>query len=165
MMRTFALLLAASLLVLANGCSSADEGPTFKPPATNRESAGEKPVGTKVENPTPVILDSGVRIIDEVVGSGREARRGSVILARYTGTLENGTVFDQTDVNGPPAKFLLSTGPAGVIGGFVEGISGMREGGVRTMRIPWALGYGDESSKTIPSRSNLIFKVELVEVR
>ena len=150
--------------IISPGCAKDDTGPTFRPPATDPAGGPPRATGTKVENPVTVTLDSGVLITEETLGQGKEAVRGSVVLVHYVGKLEDGTVFDQTNSAGPPTRFVLNTGPGGVIGGFVEGISGMHAGGIRTMVIPWAMGYGTTKKPKIPARSNLMFRVELVAV-
>lgn len=93
---------------------------------------------------------------------GEVARVGDTIQVRYTGMLEDGTVFDSTG-DGEPAKFLLSVDQ--LIEGWVQGIPGMREGEVRKLIIPPELGYGElGSGDRIPPDATLTFEIELVEV-
>ena len=114
--------------------------------------------------PREEALPSGVRTKDTRIGNGAEATAGSVVRIRYKGSLEDGTVFDETDAEQPPVQFILVTGPGGVIPGFMQGIIGMRAGGERTIQIPWRLGYGDRPQAGIPARSDLTFEVKLVHV-
>ena len=160
-MKTTALLL---LITLFSGCTTEDRAIDVNRAAGGSRRATARAGGIKVQNPSTVVLDSGVRIKDLVIGKGREARRGSVVLVHYTGTLKDGKVFDKTDRSGKPTRLILNTGPGGVIPGFAQGIQGMREGGVREIWIPWQLGYGPTPQSGIPARSNLTFKVELMEV-
>jgi FKBP-type peptidyl-prolyl cis-trans isomerase len=162
-MRMLGWLPGLALLVSLAAC--ADKPLTFRPPAESRGNGGRAAGGSKVENPRSVTLDSGVRITDLVIGKGREATRGSVVQVHYKGTLPDGVVFDQSDRSRLPSRFVLSTGPGGVIAGFVDGIAGMHEGGSREIRVPWQLGYGDKGTAGIPARSNLTFVVDLVEVK
>src|SRR5689334_1986834 len=58
-----------------------------------------------------VTLDNGImyRWISHGSGQGRKATWASTIQARYKGSLVDGTVFDQTKPNDPPAEFELSS--------------------------------------------------------
>lgn len=95
-------------------------------------------------------------------GVGEEAREGSRVKVFYRGTLEDGTVFDQTGEN-EPATFELKRG--GVIDGFRIGIQGMKEGGERRIWIPGHMAYGAQGRRPkIGPWANLIFVVELLEV-
>ena len=163
-MRPRVLLLFATWLVFVSACAQKYEGPIFRPPTTDATRKESLATGKRIDNPVTITLDSTVRITDEVLGSGKEATRGSVVLVHYVGTLEDGTTFDKTKREGQPARFVLSTGPGGVIAGFVEGITGMHAGGVRTIVIPWVMGYGASEKGNIPARSNLKFQVTLVAV-
>mgnify|MGYP003394941154 CR=1 FL=1 len=98
---------------------------------------------------------------DEMVGEGAEAVIGSIVMVHYTGTLDNGTVFD-TSVGGQPYRFVLGGGQ--VIPGWDQGIQGMREGGKRLLIIPPELAYGTQGYGPIPPNATLIFQVELVDV-
>jgi FKBP-type peptidyl-prolyl cis-trans isomerase len=99
---------------------------------------------------------------DEVVGTGAEAVAGKSVTVNYTGTLENGTVFDSSYSRNQPFTFTLGTGQ--VIKGWDEGVVGMKVGGKRKLVIPPSLGYGDQSAGTIPPNSTLIFVIQLVSV-
>ncbi len=98
---------------------------------------------------------------DELVGTGEEAVIGSTVTVHYTGTLDNGTVFD-TSVGGQPYRFVLGGGQ--VIPGWDQGIQGMREGGKRLLIIPPELAYGTQGYGPIPPNATLIFQVEVVDV-
>ena len=101
---------------------------------------------------------------DQVVGDGAEAKEGSTITVKYTGKLQDGTVFDSTEKQGgQPATFTLAKGQ--LIDGWVEGIPGMKVGGKRTLTIPPDKGYGAQGSGSIPPNATLIFDIELVDVK
>jgi FKBP-type peptidyl-prolyl cis-trans isomerase len=103
-------------------------------------------------------------VADEVVGSGAEAKEGDTITVKYTGTLQDGTVFDSTEKQGgQPATFQLAKGQ--LIDGWVQGIPGMKVGGKRKLVIPPSLGYGNQAQGGIPPNSTLIFEIELVDVK
>ena len=108
--------------------------------------------------------------IDVVVGTGAEARSGSVQV-HYTGWLHDpskaaghGKKFDSSVDRGQPFEFRLGAGQ--VIRGWDEGVAGMKEGGKRTLIIPPEMGYGARGAGgVIPPNATLVFDVELVKVR
>jgi hypothetical protein len=110
-----------------------------------------------------VSTQSGLRYIDEVVGSGESPRPGQNVTVHYTGTLENGTKFDSSVDRGQPYTFPIGTGV--VVKGWDEGIMTMKVGGKRKLIIPANLGYGAAGRPpTIPPNSTLLFEVELLGV-
>src|SRR6266487_5606798 len=57
-----------------------------------------------------VTTASGLRFIDEVVGTGDSPKPGRNVTVHYTGTLENGTKFDSSVDRGQPYPFRIGTG-------------------------------------------------------
>jgi len=108
--------------------------------------------------------------IDEVVGSGAEAKPGMDVQVNYTGWLydqqakdHRGAKFDSSLDHGAPFSFPLGQGR--VIKGWDEGVAGMRVGGKRILLIPAALGYGERGAgRAIPPGASLVFEVELLQV-
>ena len=107
--------------------------------------------------------------IDTVVGKGKQASTGNTVTVKYTGWLYSpqspkgrGPQFD-TSVGGAPFTFPLGMGA--VIKGWDEGVAGMKVGGKRTLIIPAELGYGSRGVGPIPPNANLMFDVELVDVK
>ena len=75
-----------------------------------------------------------------------------------------GQKFDSSLDRNEPLVFPLGAGY--VIKGWEEGIPGMKEGGKRTLRIPFNLGYGMHGAgDVIPPYADLIFDVELLKIR
>ena len=105
-----------------------------------------------------------LEIEDLSVGKGREAKSGDTVHVQYTGTLTNGKKFDSSyDHGGDPFKFTIGKGE--VIKGWDQGVSGMKAGGKRRLRIPSDLGYGEKGSPpNIPPGAGLVFEVELVSI-
>lgn len=105
-----------------------------------------------------------LKITDHEVGSGKEAKSGSVVAVHYTGTLTDGSKFDSSRDRGTPFEFPLGQGK--VIQGWEQGIVGMKVGGKRRLEIPPELGYGERGfPPVIPPSSTLIFEVELIDVK
>lgn len=105
-----------------------------------------------------------LQITDTVVGTGIAAIKGALLICQYEGFLEDGTKFDSSYDHGRPFQFVIGSGR--VIKGWDQGLMGMKEGGKRTLFVPAHLGYGERQiGKFIKPHSNLIFYVELLEVR
>ncbi|WP_394840403.1 FKBP-type peptidyl-prolyl cis-trans isomerase [Pendulispora rubella] len=104
-----------------------------------------------------------MEIVDEVVGTGREAKSGDKVKVHYTGTLMNGKKFDSSRDRGDPFDFKLGAGQ--VIKGWDQGVAGMKVGGKRKLTIPYDLAYGEAGHPPdIPAKAALKFDVELIAV-
>ncbi|MDB4944144.1 MAG: FKBP-type peptidyl-prolyl cis-trans isomerase [Labilithrix sp.] len=141
---------AGVVLVFAGaGCSKkVDEPPQadFKPSESTPLPAGPE----KLE------------IVDEVVGTGPEAKKGDKVKVHYTGSLLNGKVFDSSVGKDP---FEVTIGAGQVIKGWDNGLPGMHVGGKRKLTIPWQDAYGEKGSPpTIPGKAALKFDVELLSI-
>lgn len=111
-----------------------------------------------------VTTPSGLKYVDQVLGTGDVATAGKTTTVHYTGWLENGKKFDSSVDRGQPFSFPLGAGR--VIQGWDEGVQGMKVGGKRKLTIPSDLGYGPRGAGgVIPSNATLIFDVELLGVR
>jgi FKBP-type peptidyl-prolyl cis-trans isomerase len=110
---------------------------------------------------------SGLQFQDVVVGDGAEAKSGMRVSVHYTGWLykngQRGKKFDSSKSRGQPFRFHLDGGE--VIGGWDEGVQGMKVGGSRILVIPPELGYGAHGAGgVIPPNATLIFEVDLLAV-
>ncbi len=113
---------------------------------------------------------SGLQYDDITVGAGDEARAGQRVSVHYTGWLHDpaaagnrGAKFDSSKDRGQPFRFHLGMGQ--VIGGWDEGVQGMRVGGTRVLTIPPDLGYGAHGAGgVIPPNATLVFEVDLLAV-
>lgn len=107
---------------------------------------------------------------DTVIGKGAEAVKGRLVVVNYTGWLYDekasrlrGRQFDSSVGRGP---FSFPLGAGRVIKGWDDGVEGMRVGGKRTLIIPSRMAYGPNGAGgVIPPNADLIFDVELLEVR
>lgn len=105
-----------------------------------------------------------LEIVDIEIGDGKEAVKGALILTHYTGCLEDGTKFDSSHDRGQPFECVIGTGR--VIKGWDIGIMGMKTGGKRRLVVPAHLAYGERQvGLHIKPNSNLVFEIELLEVR
>jgi FKBP-type peptidyl-prolyl cis-trans isomerase len=108
---------------------------------------------------------SGLQYWDLKQGTGATATSGKTVSVHYTGWLaKDGKKFDSSVDRGQPFMFQLGAGQ--VIKGWDEGVSGMKVGGKRQLRIPPELGYGARGAAgVIPANATLIFDVELLAVK
>jgi FKBP-type peptidyl-prolyl cis-trans isomerase len=106
---------------------------------------------------------SGLKYLDEVVGTGESPAPGKTVIVHYTGRLENGTKFDSSVDRGQPFEFTIGVGQ--VIKGWDEGVMSMKVGGKRKLIVPPDLGYGARGAGPIPPNAILLFEVELLGVR
>lgn len=113
------------------------------------EDANLKPIGT-----------AGLMYRDLKVGDGPEVPRGADVVMDYIGwRRSDGKVFD-TSFKGP-TPFQSSLG--GLIGGWQEGVPGMKVGGIRKLVIPPELGYGARGAGAdIPPNATLVFEIEVL---
>ncbi|AUN98237.1 FKBP-type peptidyl-prolyl cis-trans isomerase [Bacteriovorax stolpii] len=103
-------------------------------------------------------------ITDTLIGEGLEPSKGALVFAHYEGFLEDGTKFDSSHEKGKPFQFVFGVGR--VIKGWDQGLVGMKVGGKRTLHVPAHLAYGERQiGAFIKPHSNLIFHIELLEVR
>lgn len=104
-----------------------------------------------------------LQVTDIRLGDGKAVVKGALITTQYTGTLEDGTVFDSSWERGKPFQCVIGTGR--VIKGWDQGLMGMQVGGVRSLYVPAHLAYGERSMGAhIKPNSNLRFEIELLEV-
>ena len=104
-----------------------------------------------------------VQIVNEIIGNGLEVKNHSKVSVHYIGKLEDNTVFDSSYDRGQLFDFQI--GVRQVISGWETGLLGMKEGGKRTIFIPYELAYGESGAGSlIPPKSNLIFEIEVIKV-
>jgi peptidylprolyl isomerase len=163
-----------------------------KPAAASTAEVIKYPTGKPASPVTRKTLFA-LRVQDLKVGTGAEAEPLKMYKVKYTGwRAADGVVFDswdqhptpvmgadgkpEVDADGKPKTTdpQPATFPVGLgrmIPGFDQGFSGMRVGGIRRIFVPWQLGYGSRGIPErsadhpgIPSKSDLVFEVELVDI-
>lgn len=108
--------------------------------------------------------ESGLKYVLHEKGTGMKAIPGREVEVNYFGVLADGTPFDNSFSRGQTFAFPLGAGR--VIRGWDEGIALLNVGSKATLFVPYELGYGEAGSPpTIPPKAELIFYVELENVR
>lgn len=112
---------------------------------------------------------AGVSIETLRAGTGESPGATDVVFVNYTGKLQDGTVFDESQPPGWPVPGILPDGAAlsleQMIPGFREALMQMQKGGSYTVEIPSDLAYGSTPppGAPIPPDADLVFDVELVD--
>ena len=91
-----------------------------------------------------------VAVLATGCGSAPQAETGDTVRVHYTGTLQDGTVFDSS-VGSEPLGFTIGQGQ--LIPGFEQAVLGMQVGESRTVTIPVDQAYG-------PRRDDMVLVVE-----
>ncbi len=113
------------------------------------------------------VADSIVELKSEdlLVGPGIEINGETKFAAFYVGWTPDGKIFDQSvdgsKLNEPIEIDGLSSG--GLIKGWIDGLPGMKIGGVRELTIPASLAYGESGTQGIEPNMPLKFVVMAVD--
>ncbi|XP_076874046.1 peptidyl-prolyl cis-trans isomerase FKBP3 [Brachyhypopomus gauderio] len=126
------------------------------------------------ETKTEVVDEGPPRYTKTVMKKGDKTnfpKKGDTVACWYTGTLEDGTVFDtniptaaRKKKQAKPLSFKVGMGK--VIRGWDEGLLTMSKGETARLEIEpeWAYGKKGVPDSKIPPNAKLIFEVELVSI-
>ena len=104
-----------------------------------------------------------IEIINDKPGTGKKIIKHSWVQLEYTGSFENGKVFD-TNI-GKDRPLVVQMSMKEVIPGFEQGIMGTTKGTKRKIKIPAELAYGEKGGgDVIPPNTDLIFEFEIIDV-
>jgi len=112
-------------------------------------ACGQSPTATPLPTPTPTAtsLLAPTPTVEQQTGApGTLAQNGDTVSVHYTGTLDDGSVFD-TSRDGDP--FTLTLGGGGVIAGFNDAVLGLAVGETVTVRLEPAEAYGERDESLI----------------
>jgi len=127
--------------------------------AAKNRSEGEAFLAANAKEAGVVVRDSGLQYKILKEGAGPMPQADSVVSVHYRGTLIDGTEFDSSYERGEP--LLLPVG--GVIPGWTEALSLMKEGSKWQLFIPAELAYGEEGAPpVIGPNATLLFEIELL---
>lgn len=121
----------------------------------------------KSEAGTESEIKEGVKITILSEGTGEVAEAGNLASVNYTGSLEDGTVFDSNidPKFGHVEPFTFTLGIGQVIPGWDQGVLGMKVGEKRKLEIAPEYAYGASGvGGVIPPNATLLFEVELLAV-
>jgi len=107
-----------------------------------------------------VKTEGGAIVIPLKEGSGASPGPADKVKVHYTGTLVNGTKFDDSRERKQPAEFPLN----GVVPCWTQALQKMKVGGRAKVVCPSDLAYGPQGRPNIPPNSILNFDIELLDV-
>lgn len=106
---------------------------------------------------------SGLYYTKLVVTEGPSPQRGQTARIKFDAHCIDGTKIGSTEDNGKLFNVVLGQGT--VLKGLEEGIGLMHLGEKARLVLPYYLAYGAEPYEGLPPYSNLVFDVELVEIK
>lgn len=115
-------------------------------------------------------MPKGVSVDTVRAGEGESPTEESVVFVNYTGKLEDGTVFDQSQSMPLPIEGIFPEGTplplSDMIPGFRDALLQTQEGGQYEIFIPSDQAYGEDVPEggPIPPNSDLYFDIEVIEV-
>ncbi|XP_025797658.1 peptidyl-prolyl cis-trans isomerase FKBP62-like isoform X2 [Panicum hallii] len=90
---------------------------------------------------------------------------GETVHIRYTGSLEDGTIFEKFGFDGEPFEFIIDEEQVTV--GLDRAVATMVKGELAEVTVKFEYGFGNTEAQrqsiTVPSCSTLIYEVELID--
>jgi FKBP-type peptidyl-prolyl cis-trans isomerase len=115
-----------------------------------------------MEGYTNLTNDGGIQKKILVSGNGPVAVNGKKCTVHYTGTFQDGKVFDSSVERGKPFEFNLGAGQ--VIKGWDQGVLSMNQGEKAHFILAPAYAYGSRGAGgVIPPNATLCFEVEFIK--
>lgn len=105
----------------------------------------------------------GIFVVIKNPGTGIAINAGKKVSAKYTGKLFDTEKVFETNMDKEP--FTFTVGQKQVIEGWDQGLRLLKKGGKATLYIPGFLAYGPQPGPGGKSFENLIFDVEIVDVK
>jgi FKBP-type peptidyl-prolyl cis-trans isomerase len=109
------------------------------------------------------VQESGLYVQVLREGEGPQAVAGDQMGIHYTVWLTDGSKLDSSYDHQPPGPYPTVLGVIRLIDGWNEGVTGMRQGEMRRLVVPYQLGYGPDGRPGVPGYATLVFEVELTE--
>ena len=74
-------------------------------------------------------------------------KKGDTVKVEYVGSLEDGTVFDSSEMHKAPLEFVVGEGK--IIKGFEKVVIGMKIGDEKEIKVPPKEGYGQHNPELV----------------
>lgn len=127
--------------------------------ATKNQTEGAAFLAKNAKEPGVVVRESGLQYKVLKEGAGPMPKADSIVSVHYRGTLLDGSEFDSSYERNEP----LTLPVGGVIPGWTEALTLMKEGSKWQLYIPAALAYGEAGAPpAIGPNATLLFEVELL---
>ncbi len=133
------------------------------PPPSDLEKLSD---GTAPQADDPGLKDlaKGLKFRDLKEGDGPAVQRTSSVTVDYIGWRHSdGKRFDSSWTGGKPYELKMT---GGVIQGWLDGLLGMKVGGIRKLVIPPELAYAERGAgPDIPPNATLVFEIEVLGIK
>lgn len=106
---------------------------------------------------------NGLYIKKLLTTDGATPEQGQKVRIKYVVTYLDGTELGTSDMLGE--FYEMEYGAGKVLKGLEEGVGQMRVGEKARLVVPYPMAYGRYPYKNIPAYSNLVFDVELIEIK
>lgn len=107
--------------------------------------------------------EKALTIKTETAGVGKPAKLGDKISFEFVACLKDGKVI--ADNNAPNPATDLTLEPSSIVEGMTLALVGMKAGEIRTVKIPAALGFGEDAHGMIPANSDLFVRIAMLSVK
>lgn len=156
------------LVIVADVVAKALKGPEGTPSSAARPAWAPE-VTVKDDVPTGLNFagvpkpDTKLEVSTLIQGSGKAVEDGDFVSVNYLGAVYQGkTPFDESYTKAPFGAVIDSKEPS-VVKGWIQGLTGVKVGSRILLKVPPALGYGDQAQgDSIPANSTLYFVIDVL---
>lgn len=107
--------------------------------------------------------DTGLVYVQLLKGNGQYPEKGDKVAFHYVGTYLDGEKFDSSYDKSYP--LIVELGCGQLIAGLEEALMKMDKGAKSKVVIPFYLAYGNMQNAPVPPYSNLVFELELLDIK
>ena len=107
---------------------------------------------------------TGLRILKLKKTKGKKVFISKKVTANYTLYTADGKKMNSSEDIGKPIVFNLNNKQKPMISGLKEGLLSMRLGEKSRFFIPYTIGFGNQKFGPFPSKSDLVFEVEILKI-
>lgn len=119
----------------------------------------------KMDEPKAEKTNSGLRILMlKENPSGEDVVSYKPITSHFDLYTADGNKVQSTRDDGKPFVFQLDDTERPMITGFKEGVARMRVGEKARLFVPYYIGFGEEKYGPFPTKSDLVFEIEIIEI-
>jgi len=149
--------------------------------AKNIEAATALRADLEIYDAKATTLASGLKMHMITTGTGAKPKTGDMVTVNYEGYFTDGRLFDsnvqavaerhgmlnerRAQANGYQPMPMQVSPDARMIPGFREAVAQLKVGDKAYFYLPYHLAYGERANGPIPAKSDLIFVIEMVEIK
>jgi len=160
------------LSIIISGCQASGKNPDnidipiIKPTpdsnlCLNDDIPNEIPSFEEVQNLELILANSGISMHEHKESIGKNPTIQDLVKMNYVGWLPDGCVFDSSFSRGGEQEMLMIN----LIPGWIDAMLTMSPEGIKIVKIPSNLAYGQTGSPPIiPPNTDLTFYIELINI-